>query len=1149
MFLFLVPGPVAAQGRDPKVYYDDGISAGSKDLQRFTTTYFELLTTPSPDDPDCALLREWAPRLDRYFENVADNLHLTRAEVYRYLLYPEFFAELEKLQLEGRLPAADFDRLLRLATAAGDSGAALPTSTLDFVSPPDPKRIASLRQRSYGDHIVVVGDSVHVRMPGPSDRNLQRCILYRTLHDFMATPIGPRLPEGVLGFVPRHDPERPVVIYASLGEQRLARTAQHEIGHAVVEGVSVYLRSLSVTRLLHAPKDTAAAKPWRPASGGFAAVTHENYAEYLAFPHGRMDPALRAALVEMVADDAIDGLAAMSVGARTMASSYIEGPARLTFLAETFGADLPKRLLVTYYTGGRGFLDVIEDLTGKSMPELESLYRRWLRRRFWDQHLATDVPDTLGTIAAGAWSGVRRDGLLLVTRARDGRQEVALLSAADRRHRKGRARAVVRDLDGAERLPIFSTPDLRAGIVVTSARDRDAESLVLYDVAKRTRWRRPLSELGAVREVRDPRLSTTGRAVVCRVVDRAGRNGIALYDRGSDRARMLVPWQWAEVADPSFAGGDSIVLFTTTDTPDRSGDLRLVDVATGRIDELTQTPNESETEPIEVRGHLVYLSDRDEYPAPWVAAADGRRRLLHLPFPVERLQASDSSLALVAVSLRHRTHPGGRAVWEFPHREIGLDAEAATTIAALALPARPPAAGDGGVIEVAAASPTDRVEADLRPAAEPADGTPHGTASAALRPWLVSGEPLPTVTRYKQKWRMLPIGLNLTSSTQRGRGLGFFGFASEFNDQSVIVAAGQSGRFDRFGLAQYRNTSARTHWQVAAYDRSIVRRRYGLDSLEVFDRRENERGVLFSAQYHKSLVTRIGAGVSLSYRTQATGRIEADVAQTLREPLEAPVLGLELGGLRPRSWQTTWFGVSRLGLLRDRSPAALGEWTAAARTQAATEERFVAEQEYVRPSLGLGTSLSRDTRVWADYRGPHSGTLLVLDVSGGVHAPGHTTTLTASGDDSVRVRRGAGLERLAGSWLLVTHRRAGFVDLALRCRGLLNDGPQALVYGLGGIYSVSGYPTALVRSHGVAWTNAEARVQLWDYSAWRVPFRGLVFPAADGFVYTDAGVARGVEPLCSWGVGLRLRLGFLAFEWRKALRAGHEDQRGISLLW
>ena len=124
-----------------------------------------------------------------------------------------------------------------------------------------------------------------------------------------------------------------------------------------------------------------------------------------------------------------------------------------------------------------------------------------------------------------------------------------------------------------------------------------------------------------------------------------------------------------------------------------------------------------------------------------------------------------------------------------------------------------------------------------------------------------------------------------------------------------------------------------------------------------------------------------------------------------------------------------------------------------------------------------------------------------------------------------------------------------FYGATFRCRGLLNDGPQALVYGLGGIYSVSGYPSALIRSHSVAWSNAEARVQLWDYSAWRVPIHSLVIPAADGFLYADTGVARGTSPLFSAGLGLRLRLGFLAFEWRRPFRTGQESQRGLALLW
>jgi hypothetical protein len=1180
--LSLLPGAVHAQGRDPKVYYDQGIAAGSQRLQRLTTTYFELLTTPAPEDPDCAMLRHWGPRLDRMFENVTGNLQLSRAEVYRYLLFPDLFSELEKLRIEARLSQADFDAVLRLATAVGDSGAARPSGPLAFAALPGAHPTDGTRPRLYGKFVQLCGDSIHVRLPRAAERSLQRCVLYRTLADFMATPIGPNLPEGVLGFVPRHEPERPVVVYASLGEHRLRRTAQHEIGHAVVEGISAYLRSLSVTRMLHAPKDTAHARDWRPASGGFAAITHENYAEYLAFPHGMMEPALHAALTEMVADNAIDGIAALSVGARTIASSYVEGPARLTFLAETFGRDLPKRLLVDYYTGSEGFLDVLETLTGHSVLELESLYRRWLRRRFWDAHLATAVPDTIGHVVANGWSGVRRDGRALVTRARDGRQEITVLWPAERKHRQARTCVVVRDLDGAERLPLFSSGDMRCGQVVASVRQRDTESLLLYDIDTGRRCRQTLSQLGAVREIRDPRWSSDARSIVCRVVDRAGRNAIAWVDAKTGRTNLLSGWQWTEVADPIFADGDSLVVFATTDTPDHTSDLRVVNVRTGVTSDLTRTPGTSETEPVVVHGQLVCLSDAAGDPAPFALTAQGSRLLLRLPFAIERLAASDSGLTLVANSLRHQSEPAGRAVWEFSWKKLQLDGRDADGIAALALPG-PPCVSRDDPESATAAFDADERRAAAAHARDGAAGAaavasvgaaavfaPDATASvaltastlapetatavsndvhAALRPWLVSGEPVAT-TRYKQKWHLMPLGVNLASSSAHAKGIGFFGFDTEFHDQSVVIAAGQTGLFDRFGLLQYRNRTARTHWQVSGFHRDIVRSRYAAgDSVTSFDRRETETGLLLSAQYHQSLVTRLGLGMTITRRSDATGRVEIPADQTQHAASEAPVLELQFAGLHWRDWLAAPFGVSSLALLQERSPAALQAWQDAAQTQAQRNEKFVVEQDYVRPAFGLGASLSRDTRVWSDYRGPNSGLLLVLDVSGGVHTPGSNIIAGASGTDSVRTSHGKGLEEVAGSWLLLTHHRAAFVDLAFRCRGLLNDGPQALVYGLGGIYSVSGYPSALVRSHNIAWSNAEARVQLWDYSAWRVPVHSLVIPAADGFLYADTGVARGTSPLFSAGLGLRLRLGFLAFEWRHPFQAGQEPQRGVAFLW
>jgi len=60
---------------------------------------------------------------------------------------------------------------------------------------------------------------------------------------------------------------------------------------------------------------------------------------------------------------------------------------------------------------------------------------------------------------------------------------------------------------------------------------------------------------------------------------------------------------------------------------------------------------------------------------------------------------------------------------------------------------------------------------------------------------------------------------------------------------------------------------------------------------------------------------------------------------------------------------------------------------------------------------------------------------------------------------------------------------------------------------------------------------------------------GLVFPAGDGFVFYDSGIANGKSGIHSYGVGLRLRLGFLAYEWRHPSRSGLRNQNGISLTW
>jgi hypothetical protein len=1132
----LFPALAVGQGRDTKVQYDDGFSIGSQALERFPTTYFEILTTPAPEDAASGLVRYWGPRLDEFFRNVTDNLQFSPQEVCRYLLYPGVFVELEKLVLEGRLAPADFDTVLARTAVQEVRRGPIPAEPMRFVSPPGPRRLGigrTAREYRYGGCVTVREDTVSVLLPGPAERALQRCVLYRTLSDFMATLIGPDLPEGVLGFVPRHDPRRPVVIYASLGEHRLNRTAQHEIAHAVVEGVSTYLRNLSVTRLLNAPADTGASKPWRPSSGGFAAITHENFAEYLAFPPGEMDAHLRAALAEMVAENRIDGLAALSVGARTLASSYIEGPARLAFLSERYGRDFPKRLLIQYYTGGLGLLDVVESLTGRSIGELEQLYRRWLRERFWDGHLATAVPDTIGAVAAPALAGVRRDGVLLTQRFRKGRQEIVLQWPPDR-YGKQRHRTVVRDLDGAERLPLFSTADLRAGRVAAAARNRNRESLLLYDIDRDRRTAHGLESLGEVREVRDPRLSSDGAAVVCRVVDRSGRNALAWVDCRDGRAKLLVPWQWAEVASPSFAG-DSLVLFSTTATDDRTADLACVDLRTGVCRNLTRSPGIGENEPLVIDGHLVCLADRGGILGPVEILPQGWRSLVDLPFPVERLQRGDSTLAMVAVSVRHADRPAGRALWEFPLRRLGLAAGPSPWEDVLA---QAPPLDVRGVEPSEARSEVRMAGAGAAPAGDRLDSSRFLEVGGGV----VAGP-------YAQKWRFMPLNLNFNSTNSSARGVSFMGMDTEFHDQSVILAAGQSGSFDRFGMVQYRNRAARTHWQVTGYHRSVVRRRWMPDSVQTVDRQESEQGLLLSAQYHRSLVTRLGLALAATRSSDALGTVRAVEPEPQVAEGAAPVLGLQLHGLHPASWTASLAGVPRLSMLQERSPAALEAWTLAVQGQRDRDEEFAPTLEFVRPAFRLGGSLSRDTRVWSDYRGPDSGSLLVLDVSTGVSAPGTRTFLNTAGADSTREDVPAGIERLAGSWLFLTHHRVGFVDLAFRCRGLLNDGPQALTYGLGGLYSVAGYLSGEVRSERIAWANTEARAQLWDYSTWKLPIRSLVFPAADGFLYVDSGVAAGAEPLLSYGVGLRLRLGFLAFEWRRPLRDGQRNQRGLAFVW
>jgi len=1136
------PLPSQGQGRQTKVQYDTFFRLGSQEFTQGHSDYFQVLTTPAPGDPQHELIRYWGPRLDRYYEDVCQNLQLSRHEICRYLLYPEFFIQIEKLTLEGKLHPDWFDLLLDAVLAVHDGTA---PHTLQALRIDDPTAAPATSdaltlprtddaQRWAERFIDVRPQEILVWLPGHEAQLQQRCVLYRTLSDFLATPIGPPLPEGVQGFVPRHDPSLPVVIYASLGEDKLQRTAQHEVAHAIVESIAKYNRRLAVTRNRYAKRDSTASNSWRPGSGGFSAITHENFAEYLSFPFGQMDPVLKASLVERVAENRLDGLGALSVGARTVASSYIEGPVRLYFLAEEFGRDMPKRLMVGYFSNTRGFLDLLEEYTGYPLETLEQLYRRWLRQMLWEEHLASDIPDTLGSILAPALSGVQRGGRTVLQRAYLGRQEIVSMTPGPRG--RPQVHTLAREISGIERLPLFSSPDARGKRTVAAVRNRNVESLLLWD-GRRERLRE-LHEIADVREIRDPRFSPSGDRIVFRVVDSSGRNAIGLLDLARDEARCVTDWMWEEAARPSFAENENEILFHCTRTADHSADIFLLDLESMRMRNLTNTAGVNETEPVQIRGHLVCLSDASGVPQPieWNA---GARILMRMPFPVSGVTVGDSTLILVGNSLRHAKAPANRALWSFPIDRLGLED-----------PVDPPRLAPEPLLALNTADPATQDDAPRNdPSDRSSSGQPRILPALALDSGVPDNQARFGFSPYKQKWRFMPLGINFSGSSNFATASSIMGFDTEFHDQAFVVGAGRSGYFDRFGMAQYRNSASRTHWQLSTYYRSVVRSRYQLDSLVPIDRTETEAGAMFSAQYHKSLVTRLGFHVALARRSDTIGDI-VQPNELMMQNQQAPVLGLQFRGLSPLSWKTSFGGLDDLSLLTDNSAAGLSQWQEAERRVSADlEPRFVASSEYTRSNIAVGTSWSRDTRVWSDYRGPRSGALLVLSLTAGFNTPGRNVFLDQSQSDSLRTDVASGIDRLTASWLFVTHRRVSFLDFAWRMQGLLNEGHQSLTYGLGGIHSLSGIPSGSIRSQRIAWTNAEMRVPLWDYGRFSLRLPQLVFPAADGFLFYDGGIADGISGVHSYGVGLRLKMGFLTYEWRHQLRSDLHNQSGLTLAW
>jgi hypothetical protein len=361
---------------------------------------------------------------------------------------------------------------------------------------------------------------------------------------------------------------------------------------------------------------------------------------------------------------------------------------------------------------------------------------------------------------------------------------------------------------------------------------------------------------------------------------------------------------------------------------------------------------------------------------------------------------------------------------------------------------------------------------------------------------------------------------------------------------------GQSGEFDRFGLMQYANRASRIHWQLSGFHRSIVRARFQADSTFSVSRNETEQGLLISGEYHQSLVSRVGLGLALTHRTDTEGKVVAREQETTMQAADAPILKMEMPRLDPRAWHLALGGVPNQALLTDRSPVAMAKWAEADRMNAARRDReFLPTQQYVRPNMELGMSFSRDTRIWSDARGPRAGSLWLVSMASGFNAPGTRTLLNGAQEDSLQQRVTAGLNRVAFAALFLKHRRLGHLDLALRGRALLNDGPQAFIYGLGGLYSVSGYPTGYLRGERIAYVNLEVRAQILDYSRLRLPVRHLTLPAADTFFFYDGGVAAGASAIHSYGLGVRLRLGFLAYEWRHMLRGGLRNQNGLALVW
>jgi outer membrane protein assembly factor BamA len=119
---------------------------------------------------------------------------------------------------------------------------------------------------------------------------------------------------------------------------------------------------------------------------------------------------------------------------------------------------------------------------------------------------------------------------------------------------------------------------------------------------------------------------------------------------------------------------------------------------------------------------------------------------------------------------------------------------------------------------------------------------------------------------------------------------------------------------------------------------------------------------------------------------------------------------------------------------------------------------------------------------------------------------------------------------------------------AIRFLSLFNEGKEARQFYFGGSWDLRGYPRFSLHGQRVFLISQELRFPMIDLIGLRLPFFSIGFNSIRGALFFDVGNVwdHGFgTPKGSFGIGVRLPLGFLALRWDIGKRTDFESiQKG-----